>query len=284
MNINVFDRRRCILGEGPLWTQNRLFWVDITDASILSRSVDEEKATVWKYSDRPSALSCIQEDNDSLLVAFEKGIYIVDIHTGNRTLIQELSGPSGNRSNDGGAGPDGSFWIGTMDDAEEKKSGELLRYDGATLLTELSGIGISNTVVWSPDSQFFYFADSMEQVIWRFRFEQGKGLSEREEFVSLRGTDIYPDGSAIDQKGYLWNAQWDGGRIVRYDCDGSIDRIVELPVSRPTCCAFGGGNRDVLFVTSASIGCDFEEEPLAGATFMIEGVTSGIPEEYSCII
>jgi sugar lactone lactonase YvrE len=41
-------------------------------------------------------------------------------------------------------------------------------------------------------------------------------------------------------EGFLWNARWGGSCVIRYAPDGSIDRIVEVPVSQVTCPAFGG--------------------------------------------
>lgn len=278
MDIQVFDDVHCVLGECPIWIQEKLFWVDIKSSKIFQKGLQDAKASFWMYEDRPSALGLIAGMEDKIIVAFEKGIYHVDCISGERILIKELNGRPKNRSNDGAIGPDGAFWLGTMDDDEREQTGELLCFDGQNLIVHKRDIGVSNTFVWSPDGRFFYFADSQKQVIWRFSFDADGCLSDQQEFVSLKGTNIYPDGSAIDIEGYLWNAQWDGGRIVRYSPTGSVDKIIQLPVSRPTCCAFGGINRDILFVTSASIGVSIQDEPLAGRTLMITNVGVGISE------
>ena len=52
----------------------------------------------------------------------------------------------------------------------------------------------------------------------------------------------------------------------RYAADGSLLATVQLPVERPTSCAFGGPGRDTLFVTSARTDLDDDElgrQPLA---------------------
>ena len=140
----------------------------------------------------------------------------------------------------------------------------------------VQNIGISNTFVWSPAGDIMYFADSMEQCIWKYEFNVSNGtISKREIFVSLKGTDIYPDGSTIDIEGFLWNAQWNGSRIVRYAPNGEVDRIIALPVSKPTCCTFGGDKLQSLFITTASID---SKNPMAGKTFVIDGIGQGIPK------
>jgi len=105
-------------------------------------------------------------------------------------------------------------------------------------------------------------------------------------FADLSGEKGSPDGSAIDSRGYLWNAQWGGARVVRYAPDGQVDRIVAVPVSQPSCPAFGGANLDTLFVTTAHEGMDAaqrDQEPLSGGLFAValDGVT-GIPEVRFC--
>ena len=82
-------------------------------------------------------------------------------------------------------------------------------------------------------------------------------------------------------EGFVWNAHWEGSRVVRYAPDGSIDRVVEVPVSRPTCPAFGGKDLKTLYITSAREGMTHEQlakEPLAGSVFAIDVDVPGLPE------
>jgi L-arabinonolactonase len=141
-------------------------------------------------------------------------------------------------------------------------------------------IGNPNTFAWSPDKTRFYTADSVRQIMWVFDYDVETGaISNRREFFSLVGTNIIPDGSTVDAEGFLWNAQWNGWRIVRYAPDGSIDRIVEMPVACPTSCIFGGENLNNLYVTSARKGQTvnrLEQQPDAGALFVLDVGVRGI--------
>ena len=140
-----------------------------------------------------------------------------------------------------------------MDDRLKEHSAALFRIDPDLAVTRvLDGIGISNTMVWSLDDRHFYFADTLDGAIDRFDYDPATGtIANRRRIVDLKGTGIGPDGSTIDCEGFIWNAQWDGWRLARYAPDGRLDRIVELPVQKPTSCMFGGPDLRTLYVTSA---------------------------------
>lgn len=55
-------------------------------------------------------------------------------------------------------------------------------------------------------------------------------------------------GIAVDAQGGLWAALRGGWSAVRLDADGSVDRVLALPVPCPTAVAFGGGRQ---WITSA---------------------------------
>jgi sugar lactone lactonase YvrE len=91
----------------------------------------------------------------------------------------------------------------------------------------------------------------------------------------------YPDGSTVDADGCLWNAEWGGGRVVRYAPDGRVDRVIALPCAQVTCCAFGGDKLNQMFVTTARTGLDgaaLAGQPLAGALFAIEVGVAGLAD------
>ncbi|MGH8634527.1 MAG: SMP-30/gluconolactonase/LRE family protein, partial [Burkholderiales bacterium] len=90
-----------------------------------------------------------------------------------------------------------------------------------------------------------------------------------------------PDGSTVD--GFLWNAVYGGGRLNRYAPNGRLDRVVKMPMSQPTSCAFGGPAFDVLYVTSAAQRLSPERlarEPYAGAIIAVDVGVQGLPEPY----
>jgi sugar lactone lactonase YvrE len=65
--------------------------------------------------------------------------------------------------------------------------------------------------------------------------------------------------------------------VARYDPSGRLERVVSLPVSRPTSVAFGGVRLDTLYITSMVHEPTREQEPLAGALFVAHPGVSGVP-------
>ena len=126
-----------------------------------------------------------------------------------------------------------------------------------------------------------YFADTPEKRIRCYDYDLDSGeLSGERTFAVVAGPG-FPDGSTVDADGCLWNAEWGGVRVVRYTPNGQVDRVLALPCSRVTCCAFGGANLDRLFVTSARTGLDaaaLAAEPQAGALFAFDVGVRGLPD------
>lgn len=71
-----------------------------------------------------------------------------------------------------------------------------------------------------------------------------------------------------------------GGQLVRITPAGDVDRIIDMPVEKPSKPMFGGSRLDTLFVTSIGAGYeDDPDQPQAGSLFAITGLgVTGIPQ------
>jgi sugar lactone lactonase YvrE len=170
-----------------------------------------------------------------------------------------------------------------MHDRMRSPSGALHRIDpDRTWHRVVDGITVPNSLAWSPDGRRMYFADTPSRVILVYDFDPDAGLPRAPRvFARVPEGAGYPDGATVDAEGCLWSAHWDGWRVTRYAPDGRVDRVVELPVQRPTSCAFGGEALDVLYVTSASTRLRPDElarGPDAGGLFAVEACVRGLPE------
>jgi sugar lactone lactonase YvrE len=164
-----------------------------------------------------------------------------------------------------------------------KPIGSVYSYDGSGPPRVLfGGVRISNSLAFSPDGRKMFFADTPRRCIEICDYAPDSGaVGARRPFVSSFEGAGYPDGSTVDAEGCLWNAEWGGGRVVRYTPAGRIDRAVALPCRNVTCCAFGGRDLRTLYVTTARHGLtpgQLVSEPYAGSLFAIDAGVTGLPD------
>jgi len=273
-----------LLGEGALWSaaDRRVMWTDI----IGKRLWTYDPATSASQSlALPSRLACFAPlGGSTILAGFAEGLERLDWTSGQREPVAPIEPdlPT-TRVNDGKLDRRGRLVFGTMDEAQDgaKPIGSVWSYDGRSPPRALfGGVCISNSIAFSPYGRTMYFADTPTRTILAFDYDLDEGrVSNRRVFAA---TDVgYPDGSTVDADGCLWNAEWDGARVVRYRPDGRIDRVIALPCARVTCCAFGGPNLSTLYVTSARVGLDgaaLAAQPLAGALFAVQVGVLGLAD------
>lgn len=271
----------CLLGQSPVWSASEglLWWVDPKRAKL--HRYNPRTGNTRRY-DLPMKASVIALSRGEILMAGDLEIGFFDPSTEENVRLVELEGePEGNRINAGGVAPDGSFWAATMDSEEADARGAWYRFgpDRAIDRLNLPSVIIPSTACFSPDGGTFYTCDVTEQEILSFDHDGGLGLTNRRVFATTSSGAGYPDGSAIDAEGCFWNAEWDGGRIVRYRPDGAIDRTVRLPTVRPTGCSFGGRDLKTLYVTTARTGLtsfQMDTQPFAGSLFALQVETPGL--------
>lgn len=286
----VLPDRRDILGEGAFWHvgENAFLWVDIV-SRLVSRLGADGSVTDWMMDEPVSAV--VPRGAGGLAVTLASGVASLDPGSGAKTVLcrPDAANP-GNRANEARCDPQGRLWLGTMQnnigpDGEslpvERSTGALycVSPDGSSVCLE-TGLGIPNTLAWSPDGGTLYLSDTKKAEIYAYDCRpDGPSIANRRIFAAPKGLGV-PDGAAMDAEGCLWNARWGAGCLLRLRPDGGIDRIVELPVTNPTCCAFGGADLRTLYITSARHGMpedDVAANPMEGALLALRTEVAGLP-------
>lgn len=280
-----------ICGEAATWSadENRIYWVDINRFLVHRLNLSTGAVNSHLFDEPVVALSLTDRDG-TLLVALGSNLILLNVETDDRTdMGVSLPGGPDVRFNDGRTDPNGVFWIGSMGNNVGPEGenldvtdglGKLFRYKSGGVLEEVeAGIGIANTLCWSPDKSTFYFGDTLKNEIRAYPFDTatstiGAGIPHFAGFE--RG---FPDGSSIDTDDFLWNCRFGGGCVIRIAPDGSVDSVIEMPVKNITTCCFGGPNLSTLYVTTASA-MKAETDRLAGSLFAIETETRGLPENH----
>jgi len=281
--VRRIGKQRDVLGESPIWSvaEQALYWVDIRRPAL--RRVDEVTGVV-ETRDMPAMVGAIAltATPRRLVVALAERITLYDWRTGAMETVAELPRPfPGHRFNDGRCDRQGRFWVSTMHNVTRAPEGTLFRLDPAGLTPVLDGLSIPNSLAWSPDGRVMYFADSARHAIDRHDYDPESGTPGPASALMTTDPPGFPDGSTVDAEGFLWNAEFNAARVVRYSPRGEMDRVVNLPVDRPTACAFGGPYLKRLYITTTSQDMDdraLAAQPLAGALLTIDAGVPGLPE------
>jgi L-arabinonolactonase len=274
-----------ILGEGVAWSvdDQKLYWVDIEKSQLWCYDPETGQTKTWKSPERITAFAF--RDRGGLLVALESGLAFYDPQTGKTERIQDIEPDlATTRMNDGRCDRQGRFIVGGMDESGNWEAiSNVYRLDHDLSVHKIiSGVACANSTCFSPDGRVMYFADSLAREIWAYDYDTRTGsIANRRVFADFSDQPGMPDGSIVDGEGFLWNAQWNGYRVMRYRPDGTVERVLEMPVMNPTCVAFGGKNLDVLYVTTGRYLMtpeQIEGEPLSGGLFAIRVDVKGLNE------
>lgn len=278
-----------VCGEGVVWNAAHAaaYWTDINRFLIHRYTPADKCVRTWFFEEPVTALSLTDRD-DKLAVILGSQVILWEPDSDHRSEpVYRLDEWPRVRLNDARADRRGSLWLGSMRNnvnpdgsaaAAGGRDGVLCRLDpDGTTSQWCCDVGIANTLAWSPDGRCFYFADTLENIVWVHDYDPATGaISNRRNFLQGFPRGL-PDGSCVDAEGYLWNCRFFGSCLVRIAPDGEIDRVVEMPVQNITTCTFGSSDRKTLFVTTARIettACD----RLAGGLFTIRTEVEGQPE------
>ncbi|MDE2305845.1 MAG: SMP-30/gluconolactonase/LRE family protein [Gammaproteobacteria bacterium] len=268
---------RCALGESPVWLPEtaELLFVDVpagrwfrystSSGALLAREVGE-------------AIGCIAPAVGGGCVAgLRSGIWTIDPDGVKRErLAANPEDTAVSRFNDGRVDPAGRLLIGTIDEPKIRGEAGLYRFDRRGLQRITGGLMTSNGLAFSPDGRTLYHADTPRFVVYRYDYDPASGAAEnRRVFFRIEPTASdrgRPDGAAVDVDGCYWSALYEGGRLHRYDPDGSLMSVHPLPVRSPTMPAFGGPDLRTLYVTSA-----VATDGSGGGLYALDAGISGLP-------
>jgi L-arabinonolactonase len=269
-----------VLGEVPRWhpLERALYWIDAFKPAV-HRLDASGRLDSWTP---PEKLGSFAPCANGLLIAGRNGLARYDPPSGRlERIVDPEAGGAANILNDGRCDARGRFWVGSMSKTMARASGRLYRLERGRLDVLDEDIWVSNGVCFSPDDTKMYFADSHVKTIFVYDFDLAAGtLGRRRVFATIDGPGV-PDGSSVDTEGFVWNAVFDAGCLLRFAPDGRVDRTVKLPVSRPTACAFGGPDLATLYVTTARFRLAPERraaEPHAGGLLALDVNARGLPE------
>jgi sugar lactone lactonase YvrE len=218
------------------------------------------------------------------VVALREAVVLFDPETGRSEALARVEHAVPQmRFNDGKVGPDGAFWVGSMDDRATKEPiAKLYRIDpGGRVDVAAEGLHIANGLAWDAAGATMYFSDSRGPWIDACDFDPATGrMSGRRRFATLTTELGRPDGATCDSTGCYWSAGPSASRINRFSSVGELLESLEIPNFRPTMPCFGGPELSTLYVTSLTQGLAPEliaQHELAGMVLSCSAGVRGLP-------
>jgi sugar lactone lactonase YvrE len=276
----VWDAR-CGIGECCTWdaAHRRVLFCDIPQGHIHAYAVDDGRHETWLLPEiAPSFGLC---RSGRLVVALRHRVVLFDPETDE---VMDLAGPVDEpdtlRLNDGKVGPDGCFWVGSMDDSPAKrKVASLYRVtpDGR-IEKKAEGYGVSNGLAWSPDGRTMYHSDTRGPFIDAWDFDAATGsIGNRRRLVTLSEAEGRPDGAATDAEGCYWSAGVSAACLNRFSPAGELLAKVAMPVPAPSMPCFAERH---IYVTTLRHGRDqalLASHPTMGGLFRLTAPVAGAP-------
>ncbi len=276
----VWDTR-CSVAESPVWdpARRKLLFCDINGKRIYALSVDTNAQESWDFPEVVGSFGLCRSGR--LVVAQRHHVVLFDPASGAITkLTDNIPEPPTNRLNDGKVGPDGAFWVGSMDEnTPRQKIAALYRITAEGQITrQEGGYACSNGLAWSPDGRIMYHSDSTAGIIEAWDFDPQTGHRTNGRIVAtLTGEEGRPDGAATDIDGNYWSAGPSAGCINCFSPAGELLQKWRFPVPGPTMPCFADG---MLYVTSLREGKSDQvlaAHPSLGGLFRVVSTAAGAP-------
>ena len=173
----VFDAAD-IVGESAVYDERRdaLVWVDIGGKRIHRLHLAERRHEAWSTPDFPTSIGL--DRDGAAVVGLSDRVARWAFGGEFETLAVVEPDLPDNRLNEGRVGPDGAFWVGTMQNnlnadgsprEMNRNSGAVYRVTPEGKVTQLTPreFGITNTMAWTRDGRFLT-ADTLRHEIYAY--------------------------------------------------------------------------------------------------------------------
>jgi sugar lactone lactonase YvrE len=276
IQVEVVGSRVSQWGEGPIWHQGKLLYVDIESHLVVAFDPVTAAEKVWNVGQRVGTV--VPRVGGGLVWAGDDGFHFLDETSGISTAIADPEiGVLDNRFNDGKCDPAGRLWAGTICLKKRPEAALYCLDTDLSVTKKFAPVTNSNGIVWSRDGQTMYYIDTPSKKVRAFDFDVAMGSISQERVVwDTSEEESSPDGMTIDSEDRLWIAFCHGGKVVCYDpVEGQKLEQIDFPCIETTACAFGGADLSELYVTTGvKPGL---EEAEAGRLFVCRPGVVGVP-------
>ncbi len=272
LTIETVGTYRSTWGEGPIWVNGELVYVDIEGHKVVCFDPKSGEERIFDVGERVGTV--VPRASGGFMIAGDSGFRFLDTATG---AVTEIADPetekANNRFNDGKCSPDGRFFAGSISMVKNTGDASLFRLDpDLSVHKVIPNVTNSNGIVWTADGKAMFYIDTPTYSVTRYDYDVATGgiSNAATAFSTKEVTDASADGMAIDASGNLWIAFCHGACVICFSQAGEVLQRVDFPCLETTAVAFGGENLDEMYVTTGKH--KSAVEPDAGLLFVVKGL------------
>lgn len=291
MNFTLAIDSALELIETPIWDERvgRLYWTDLFSGDVHGYEPASGEDRVWKTNRMiGAAIPC--SDPNKLMCAIEGGMHLLDLSTGELTLIVDPEGGNpNNRYNDTRVDAAGRIFTSTVSKLygtpdykpDMKGSFYMVDTDGSVKVIEKE-VNQYNAIVWNRDNTKMYVVDTFHEALIAYDYDLARGPVSEGRVVIRFEEQGMPDGMCIDQEDNLYVCHWTG-RISVWNANLEHVKDIPLPVEYACCGGFAGADMKDFYVATSKY-CYGEEElkknPGAGGMFVTRSEVPGRKDHF----
>jgi gluconolactonase len=247
--------------EGPCFdSEGNLYVVDIPFGRVFRITPDGSWSVVIEYEGEPNGLA-LHQDGRLFITDYRNGLLALCPKTGRlERVLARRNTESFKGVNDLVFARNGDLYFTDQGQSGlHDPTGRVFRYRPDGRLDCLIQNGPSpNGLTLSPEENVLFVAMTRDNSVWRVPLLPDGTTAKVGRFAAFHGT-AGPDGMAMDSAGNLFVAHASLGRIFVLDPEGyEIAHICSNCGTTTTNLAFGGRNKETVFITEAQTGSVLE--------------------------
>jgi sugar lactone lactonase YvrE len=155
---------KCRIGESPVYDErtNALYFVDILSRTLYRLDVTSKELGSWTFESEVGSIGLAASGR--IVVALRHNVILFDTASQAKQELCRIEEDQAEKTrlNDGRVGPDGAFWVGSMDDRPTKQPiGALYRVEpSGKVERKVDGLLVSNGLAWTAGGETMFHADS----------------------------------------------------------------------------------------------------------------------------
>lgn len=280
--VDVLGTTASGTGDNPVFDaiSGKVYWLDRCASTLAEIAVHDGTQRQWSLPDEPQGVVLARAGG--LIVLASRGLMHFDPVTGTTHRIGDATPPPASRWTGTHCDTHGRLWCGATHPHAAASTDALYMIDpSGHAKAQLDGLASPCGIATNTAGTVLYFAEATRGILHACAIDEATGaLGTPRPFADLAAMPGELGGAALDAEDHLWITLVDTGCLLRLAPDGTVTRVIRLPVARPTACAFGGEGLRRLFVTTARADLPArrsEPEPMAGHLLAIDVDVAGAP-------